>query len=61
MYYICSTGLIRIKKNRSDSRLTKAENEALKSMVNYTRQATNIYAYNLDNLEMYGQRENLRI
>ena len=30
-------------------------------MVNSTRQATNIYAYKLDDLEMYGRRENLRI
>ena len=50
-----------LEKNRAELKQTKAENEALKSMVNSTRQATNIYAYKLDDLEMYGRRENLRI
>ena len=49
-----------LEKNRAELRQTKAENKALKSTVN-SRQATNIYAYKLDDLEMYGRRENLRI
>ena len=50
-----------LEKNRAKLKQTKAENKALKVMVYFTRQATKIYAYKLDDLEMYGRRENLTI
>ena len=50
-----------LEKNQAKFKQTKAENEALKNIVNSTRQGTNIYAYKQDDLEMYGQKENLRI
>ena len=51
----------KLEKNRTELRQTKAENKALKSILNSTRQATKIYANKLDDLAMYGRIENLRI
>ena len=51
----------KLEKNRTELRQTKAENKALKSILNSTRQATKIYANKLDDLGLYGRIENLRI